>query len=62
MSALAIWLFVVVAVLFLGAVAAVLLAFRSTWRKSKAFAQEMDGLSRELEHVIGSQQHGGLNG
>ncbi|NDL56089.1 hypothetical protein [Phytoactinopolyspora mesophila] len=54
MSTLAIWLLVVVAVLFVLAVLTVVLALRSTYRKSRTLAHEVNGLSEELEHVVGS--------
>ncbi|NED94234.1 hypothetical protein G1H11_02810 [Phytoactinopolyspora alkaliphila] len=57
MSTLAIWLFLAVAVLFVLAVLGVLLAVRSTWRKSKIFVREMDSLSQDVERTVGLPQY-----
>ncbi|WP_129669636.1 hypothetical protein [Phytoactinopolyspora endophytica] len=54
MSTLAIWLFLAVALLFVLAVAGVIMAARGTWRKGKVLSREMDGLSQDLEQTIGS--------
>lgn len=52
MSTLAIWLFIAAAVLLVVAVVGVVLAARSTVRKGKALAQEMDGLSADLDSTV----------
>jgi hypothetical protein len=62
MSTLAIWLWVVVAVLFVLAVLTVVLALRSAYRKSQTLVHEVNGLSEELEHVVGSQGYDGTPG
>lgn len=52
MSTSAIWLFVVVLLLFLAAVAGLVLAGRSVLRKGRRLLSEADGLREDLEQFI----------
>jgi hypothetical protein len=56
MSTLAIWLFIAVVLLLVGAVAFVVLAARTTVRKGRRLSRELATLSEEIHHSIGSQQ------
>ncbi|MGH8774460.1 MAG: hypothetical protein ACRDWI_04560 [Jiangellaceae bacterium] len=52
MSTLAGWLFVAVAVLFVGAVVGLVLVGRSVYVRSRALAQELTSLGGDLERII----------
>lgn len=53
MSTLAVWLFVAVAVLFVAAVVGLVLIGRSTYRRSRALAQDLTSLATDLERIMG---------
>ena len=52
MSTLAVWLYVTVAVGLVGTVVGVLLAGRSTYRRSRVLAQELTDLASDLERTM----------
>lgn len=52
MSTAAIWAFAAVGVLFAASVIFVVLAVRSTYRRSRALAAELRGLSGDAEQVM----------
>ncbi len=54
MSTAAIVLWIVAALLFVGAVMLVVLSVRSVWRKTARLGQEVGGLSSDVEQVVGS--------
>lgn len=52
MSTLAIWLFIAVGLLLIGALLMVLAAMRSTLRKGGKLIHELDGLSQDMDTVM----------
>lgn len=54
MSTAAITLWIVAALLFVGAVMLVGLSVRAVWRKLAGLAREVGGLSSDFEHAVGS--------
>ena len=58
MSAAAIWAFVGLGVLFVGALALVVGSVRSVYRRGRELAGELSRLSEDVEHATGSARSG----